>query len=149
MCFVACRDDQQDAVFLSADIDISVKSVEGIDLLNPLNPESFDEDQIIIYHLINGVFEEFYESNLDHPKGFSIFEHNSQYRIRISSIPLGGIEEGTTLVEWNETDSDTLKYTIDRRNNGSYVSISKVWFNDKEVWDQQTDNDERHFEIVK
>jgi len=53
-----------------------------------------------------------------------------------------------TKVKWKETDSDTLKYNIERRNNGSTVYISKVWFNDVEMWDESS-NTERYFEIVK
>jgi hypothetical protein len=147
----SCQENTEDPAgeLLDVGIEISVKSAEGVDLLNPQSPGHIEENKIRIFKLVNGENVEVYDPNMDSPRGFMIFEHASEFRIRIFGNESSTDEYPITYVKWNESDTDTLKYQIIRKNDNSCVSISKVWFNSIEVWDQETDKDERHFEIIK
>lgn len=108
--------------------------------LNSLNQNSFK----VIYK-INGERIEVNDKNLDYPKGFFVYQHENEYRIRVfpnadknSSYPI-------TYIKWSEIDTDTLKCEMDR--NGNSGICKKVWLNNELVW--QAYDTERFFVIIK
>ncbi len=145
---VACNDEQQAANVIDATIEISVKSkADGSDLLDPANSNALDESQIRIYHFIDGAFVEVNEPLLDLPKGYLIYKHERTHRITIGGEVFQE-SKMTSLIKWNSTDTDTLRYEIKRYAHGATVVITNVTFNDLEVWDESSDK-ERYFEITK
>ena len=84
--------------------------------------------------------------NSDNPRGFTIYEHISEYRIGISMNYSEAEEFPVTYVQWNEFDTDTLKCKIYRTN--SLVTVEKVWLNDELIWDAR-DEVEPYYEMIK
>lgn len=62
---------------------MSVTNADGRDLLNPNNPDTFQEDGIKLFYLKNGKAEEVYEGHLDKPKGYPVFQSAEGYQIGI------------------------------------------------------------------
>lgn len=147
----ACQENTESPVgdLLDIGINISVKSAEGTDLLDPDNPGHFAEDQIRIFHLVDGKPVQVYEPDLLAVYGFLLFETGTEYGVQIFANEASTDEYPTTYVQWNETDTDTLKYQIVRKNNNSYVVLSKVWFNDTKVFDLESDTEGCFFQITK
>jgi len=127
-------------------IDLSIRNDNGVDLLNPNNPESLNELDIKLFYLINENIEEVNYPNSDNPRGFTIYEHISEYRIGISMNYSEAEEFPVTYVQWNEFDTDTLKCKIYRTN--SLVTVEKVWLNDELIWDAR-DEVEPYYEMIK
>lgn len=150
LVLISCHDQNDCCGIASANIDISIVSENGTDLLDPENLNSFNENHIRIYHLTDGEFEEVNLPNLDYPMGFFIIDDmpDSVYRIRIFGDVFNESEVVTSLVKWSDSDTDTLKYKVYRSEGGSTVGITKVWFNNIEVWDESSQT-ERYFEIIK
>lgn len=141
MVFSSC--DSQElggtAYNVSTSIEITVESENGVDLLNPDNPNSFREDSIKIYYLIDGIVEEIYNPDMDTPRKFNIHEPQEgsfgKYwmglglNVHISdSTEAGG---AITYIKWNSMDTDTVKCTI--KVGVNYVILDKVWYNDELV----------------
>jgi hypothetical protein len=56
-------------------------------------------------------------------------------------VPAEGKNNGeitTTIIKWNDQDEDTVKIEMIRfETNVNVTSISKIWFNDKLLYDDQ------------
>lgn len=142
----SCNTDNNEQAIVDTSIDISIKNIDDIDLLNPINENSFNESEIKIFYLINGETIEYYEPELDSPKGFRIYQHQSEYRISIYPNQVISEVFPITYVKWNESTTDTIKCEYDRKNN--YIICNKVWFND-ELKYSLSSGSERYFEIIK
>ena len=143
--FSSCSSDDEQFI-VSAAIDISVKDSEGNDLLNPENVNSFKENQINIFYVVNGQELIFYNGDLAHPKGFFIYkEEKSEFRIRVFPNMDKNLELPVTYIKWNSTDTDTIRCSIERKSNSEIVT--KVWLNENLVWEGY--ETERFFEIIK
>ena len=138
--------DDENQFSLGAVIELGIRNSAGVDLLNPNNQESFNESDIKLFYLINGNVEEVNNPTADLPRNFQIFEQNGSYRIGISLNYSESEELPITYVQWNETDTDTLKCKI--RRTSSLVTAEKVWLNDELIWDESSNN-EPYFEIIK
>lgn len=122
---------------LETGLDFRVVSPEGIDLLNPNNENSFLTETIKIYYLIDGDVQEIYNSNLSLPRNFKIVSPEDsgieEYYMSIflnNSVP----EDAITYVEWNETDTDTIRANFNNGNNHSI--LTKAWYNEELVFDE-------------
>ncbi len=145
MIFASCNLDDNEQVIIDTDINISVKDVDGNDLLNTNSPNSLNQNEFKIFYEIDGEQIEINDENLDYSKGFFVYQHESEFRIRIFPNTNKGVSYPITYIKWREMDIDTLKCEIDR--NRSSEICKKVWFNDELVW--QTYDTERFFEIIK
>ncbi|MXV37823.1 hypothetical protein GO491_03890 [Flavobacteriaceae bacterium Ap0902] len=145
MLFTSCNSDDNEQVIIDTDINISVKDVDGNDLLNTNNPNSFNQNEFKIFYEIDGEQIEVNDENLDYSKGFFVYQHESEFRIRIFPNTNKNASYPITYIRWSEMDIDTLKCEIDR--NGSSEICKKVWFNNELVW--QAYGTERFFEIIK
>jgi hypothetical protein len=132
MMLFSCQKEKE-AMNLDAGIEITVFDNNGNDLLNPSNQNSFKEQNIKIYYLINGIVEEVYYPNYDNPRNFSIYERDGIYRMGLSPNANEKDEFPVTYIKWNETDTDTIKCSISRTE--SSVICTKVWYNETLMWD--------------
>lgn len=146
---VSCLEKGECCATLDIGINIGVESASGEDLLNPVNPNAFDRHTIKIYHMVDGNFETVRGPNLGNPRGFDFnLNMDSSYNIRIYGDLNSQESIVTSLIAWNNLDTDTLKYVVNRGNDGSIKTISTVWYNDVEMW-TSTSNAERYFVIKK
>ena len=147
----SCQNNDEDVagVLKDTSVNISVISKAGEDLLNPNNSNHFDKNGIKLYDVENGKVTEVNNPNMDAPNGFLLFERDSSYWLTIFPNTANPDKHLIMHIQWKESDIDTLKYEVTRKNNNTYIVISKVWFNEALVWDGLTDSDNRHFEIVK
>ncbi|HEX9650416.1 MAG TPA: hypothetical protein VGA21_07640 [Cyclobacteriaceae bacterium] len=136
---------EDDQFIVDVGIGISVKGSIGEDLLDPENPSSYKESDIKLHYLKNGQKQEVFFPNLDNPKGFGITQNQEGYRIGILPNIDKTEEFPLTLIEWNSTDTDTIKCSIERKSNSEICT--KVWLNENLVWEGY--ETERFFEIIK
>ncbi|MEO8774409.1 MAG: hypothetical protein ABI371_08815 [Gelidibacter sp.] len=145
ICFTSCNLDDKEQFIIDTAVDISIKDNGGNDLLSTDNSISLNQNEFKIFYEINGEKIEVNNGNLDHSKGFFVYQHENEYRVKI--FPNSDIKasEPITYIKWNETDIDTLRCEIERNENSEVCK--KVWLNDKLVW--QAYDTERYFEIIK
>ncbi len=151
----SCEKGKNDMTIVELNMDISYKTHNGVDLLDPVNENSFKEDQINLYHYNNGESKLFYQENLDYPKGFYIYKEeglSDYYYLRITAPNDydNGSElnpyEAITLIELDESIIDTIKCKIEKGANS--LVCKQIIYNDSLVWDWE-DNTERRFTIIK
>lgn len=144
---ISCSsEDTKNAVFISGGVEFNVLDIQGNDLLNPQIESNFNNtENIKIYFVINGEAVLFDKPNLDLPKGYLIYkkENEDVYRMGLF-VNLEG-NTTTTLIKWNNTETDTIKCEIERKGN-YYISVSKVWYNNVLKYDG---DGEIYFEIIK
>jgi len=134
-------------VLIDVSLEISVKSKDGLDLLDSKTPNHLDESEFKILFEEDGEMKEFYHSSSTIPNGFLVFEHEKEFRFATTPVTYDIEDDPITFIQWSMSDIDTMQCHVIRSN--GYVAIDKVWFNQVEVWDMATDNDERYFEIIK
>lgn len=141
----SCGSDENDQVIVDTDINVSIKNSDGVDLLDSANPHSYREDSIKLFYIKNGEEVEVFDADMDYPKGFFIYKHENEYRMRIFPNIDKSEEFPLTYIKWNETTIDTIKCIIERKSNSQICK--KVWFNNESVWEAY--ETERFFEIIK
>lgn len=147
--FLGCDSEGGEEQFVyDVAFEFDIKDSEGNDMLNPENPNSFDESAIKLFYLIEGNVTEVYDGNMDYPRNFRIYEYPpaSAYRIVIFLNHSETEEFPITYIKWNETDTDTISSEIYRTS--SLVKIQKVWLNDEPIWNSSS-NSEPYFELIK
>jgi len=132
MIFLSCQE-EKNSTNIDTHIEIAVVDKNGNDLLNPSAENSFKEENIKIYYLINGVVEEVFYPNLDYPRCFRIYERDGIYRMRLSPNGNEKDEFPVTYIKWNETDTDTVKCNFSRGDNS--LICTKVWYNGVLMWE--------------
>jgi hypothetical protein len=124
----------------------------GEDLLDPTNSNAYLSNSIKIYYIKeNGDIEEIYNSNLDSPRNFRIISpDNSDLNTYAFELYPNTyvMENATTYIEWNDTETDTIKTNY--RYGDNYTICNKIWYNNVNVWTENTNvNSGRLFEIIK
>ena len=137
---------------LDTAVKITVVDINGNDLLNPNNANCFLEENIIIYYLIDGEEEEIYDPNMDCPRNFCIYAPDTadgKYWIGLTPniVSDSTVGYGITYIKWNDNDKDTIKCA--HRSGEGYTIVTKVWFNDELVWNEDDELTNRHIVIVK
>lgn len=135
---VSCAEDKIRGIVIDTDLVLFVKDQTGLDLLNPENPGSFKEKDINLYTVKDGEKKLVFESHLDAPRGFSLYKSDSVYAIQI-------FLDHANIIQWNETESDTIKSTFKSASN--YCICDSVWINGKLVWGK--DPVKREVELIK
>ncbi|MDR2839795.1 MAG: hypothetical protein LBV75_00795 [Paludibacter sp.] len=145
----ACGDNEEPiiwGVYIDHGCTFRVQNSDGVDLLNPNNPNSYSKDSIEIYHVLNdGTVKLFYHQGLDSPYGFGIGNYGEQYLIGVMLNSLmKDTGDVTTYIKWNSTDIDTLYTTfISYRGNrdkptsqGTLYNVwDKIWYNNVLILD--------------
>jgi len=131
---------------VNIDTGISVKYLnEGGENLFEID-NGYNESDITIYHKINGEWNEYYEGNLDSPKGITLVDsEDGKYIVIFPSTTFVGNNNSETKIEFSDSDSDIIKTEIDKSNSNTIVT--KVWYNDVLEWEAY--ETERMFEIIK
>lgn len=127
--------------YLGRDVEFKVTSIDGIDLLNPYNANAFLENNIKIYNLIDNEIVEVYNPNAEYTRDFKIVSpENSgieEYFIRVY-INNPELENTITYIEWNETDTDTIR--TNSVSNGNSLVLTQAWYNDNLLIDENTES---------
>lgn len=141
---------------ISTSIKISVIDQNGHDLIDPTIEGHIKASNIQIFHLLDGVKEEYYENMLDAPKGYKIYEpgmlgNNSTYVLSLmatrSEKRLDDVMP-ITLISWAKNDIDTIQCKIEKVETSTFCT--KVWCNNKIVWEiENTDSTGRSFTLIK
>ncbi|MCV2486309.1 hypothetical protein OD917_15330 [Flavobacterium sp. SH_e] len=116
---------------LDATIDFSVVNSKNEDLLNPSNPDSYDQSKIKILFLLNGKLVPQYQGNLDYPNFFMIYQNSDRYVIRVFLNYDKGEKLPETYIQWNENDKDIVKVEYSRTKNSTIKK--NVWLNDQAI----------------
>ncbi|MDA3780794.1 MAG: hypothetical protein PF487_11340 [Bacteroidales bacterium] len=145
MFFLSCNKDDSEQFIIDTAINISVKDAEGNDLLNSNSSNSLNQNVFKVIYEINGEQIEINDENLDYPKGFFVYQHENEYRIRVFPNTAKNTSYPITYIQWSEIDTDTLKCEIDSTESSEICK--KVWLNNELVW--QAYDTERFFEIMK
>lgn len=125
--------------YLNRNIEFTISSTNGVDLLNPNNTNAYLEGNIKIFNLINENIVEAYNQNADNPRDFRIVSpENSgdeRYYIRVF-INNPKTENAITYIKWNETETDTIKSnsTVDGK------ILTQAWYNNELIFDENTNN---------
>ena len=141
---VSCNsndDNNNSFYFLNRHIEFKVTSIGGIDLLNPNNTNAYLKNNIKIYNLIEGNVVEVYNQNAEYSRDFKIVPPEDsgieEYFIRVYINNLE-LENAITYIEWDETDTDTIKSISVA--NGSSLILTQAWYNDKLLIDENTES---------
>lgn len=130
-------------VYIDTVTHLLVYNGQSENLLDPTTIEYYKEEDIRIYYLKNGVKEEVYNISYNWPRNFDIFkiEGTDEYAMVLVPDDVGkeNREITTTIIKWSDQDEDTVKTEMLRIENreSSVTSISKIWFNDKLLYDDQ------------
>lgn len=148
---LSCSKDNNNVQSSSIDTGILIylKDINGNNLLNTTN---YKENNIKMFYLINNEVKEYYQSNLDNPRGFKFLVDDLPIRIALGPNTTETEEFPITYIKWNETDTDTIKCHFRREvgNDGSLLQCDKIWFNNKFVWDMSNpQNKDRSINIIK
>lgn len=114
-------------------IDLKVVDSEGTDLLNPDNPDAYYEPKIEIKYLIEGEIVQGFNGSFEHGCTFLFQEENTDtedYILRVYVNMAESEEYPITYIEWDDQDTDTLKFHYNRGDN--YTRWDRVWYNDVE-----------------
>jgi hypothetical protein len=122
---------------------INVVDRQGNNLLNPSIEGSYNSKDIKIFYEINGEMTEFFEANLDMPRNFRIDPPEFE-RDYIMALVVGAEK---TVIQWNETEADTLQAEI--FDDGRSLIVLKVYHQGELKWDCATSKTGRGLTILK
>jgi len=125
---------------MSTGVTMLVKSHDGKNLLDPKNPNAFHKNDIQLFYLKKNEKISSYEFSV----GF--YDESQEYEIMIFPNTDKEKKLPITLIQWAESDTDTIKCKIERSDCSEICT--QVWFNGKEKW-KITDGTPRFFEILK
>jgi len=149
--FTACESEDKNNAAFSIDriVKISVKNQKGDNLLDPKNSNSYTEEDITVFYLVDGEKKKVFRPNLENSKGFKIYnwENTPGYRMMIFPNDLSEDDIRTTYIQWGENDLDTMKTQIERKENS--VWCTKVWWNGELRWEAYPKKTKRYLEIIK
>jgi hypothetical protein len=144
---MSCNSDNgQEQFSFDVGFELSVKDMDGNDLLNPENANSFKASEIKIFYLINGVMEEVYKADKDYPRNFFIYKHENEHRIRVFLNHSETEETPETYIKWNETDTDVLGAKVNQT--PFNVKIDNIWLNGNLIW-SASENAEPYYAMIK
>lgn len=139
---ISCSEEKEIDCCVNIDLgaNISLKNASGDDLLDPENPNSFNETNIKTYYLIDGVEKRVGADDVLflNEEGIYIFRTFVNYK--------GNDQYPITYIDWNETNRDTIKSEIYRTDN--QIRVTKIWLNGELMWDV-ADGGAAYFTIVK
>lgn len=134
---------------VSTTVLLSVKDSQSQSVFDPDNNLGFNKEKISIFYEENNVYKTYFLGNHGGYNGYSFSSEDEPNAMTLYPYDLGLGNIPKHIIKWNEQDSDTLRFEVDVRNNGGYVSITKVWYNEELAWDVATDNEIRRIEVIK
>jgi hypothetical protein len=146
LTFTSCKKEDE-GVVVDTYIDLSFKDADGNDLLSGNTSNAYNQENINIYYLINGEEERAYNEKLDAPKGFSVYEQESQKIMRLFPSDHDENLKTTTFIKFNDAETDEVICELRKwGSSNKSVAVTKVWYNGELVWDG---TGPRYIEIVK
>ncbi|TRZ41639.1 hypothetical protein [Robertkochia solimangrovi] len=139
-------DNEQENFVVNTMVEFKLSDDQGNDLLNPKNPNAYEESQIRLFYSSNDALVEVYDPLMDHPRNFLIYPHENEYRIRIFLNNDSNEERPVTVIQWSATNQDVLKAEIRRTSNAELIQT--IWLNETLIWDT-SHHTEPYFELVK
>lgn len=131
LLFISCSKDnnKKNASVEQANIDISLKDANGVDLLGN---NTYLFSNINIKYLVNGNIT---TPTFEGTQPLFLNDANMPIRIRVFMNNDSSEEYPITYINWNSNDTDTIKAHFIRGNsNGEdYLSFDKVWINNNLV----------------
>jgi hypothetical protein len=97
--------------------------------------------------LKNGIFEEVYYPNYNHPRNFVILEKEGKYLMGLSLNSVLSGKTAVTVIQWNESNSDTLESEVYK--SGGLSMCKKLWLNGELVWTSDNYDNNRSITIIK
>ena len=145
---LACskKDEPIQSDIIDTSMEFSIFNSDNEDMLDTVTVNHIDESEIKLFYEVNGEINTVYYVGSDYPKGFKIYRHENEYRIKISMNSDESSEKTITYIQWSENDSDTLEAIFERP--GNSILKRYVWLNDLEVWNW-TLNDDGYYKIIK
>ena len=135
-----------DTFNLDVAVEITVQNEKGQNLLDPKTEGAINPEDIKLYYVEDGKAQEVYDETSDLPKSFMIFQTGGTYRMRILQNHLDSDDRPLTLIQWNETDVDTIQ--SEYLKGDRYIIQDKIYYNGKLSW-STGDSFEPYFEVVK
>ncbi|MEH0155927.1 hypothetical protein V6R21_17405 [Limibacter armeniacum] len=147
LTFGCSSDGKECCTVIDVSLLISLTGNDGTDLLNPEEPDHYDEASIDIYALIDGEEKRVFDGNLDLPEHFKVVEIDGQYYMNLFVNETADDDNlAVTYIKWNESDTDTLMCDFNKSHNN--IILTEVWYNGELKW-KVSDGDERVVNIVK
>ncbi|SFB90195.1 hypothetical protein INR75_07870 [Zunongwangia sp. SCSIO 43204] len=135
-----------DTFNLDVAVEITVQNEKGQNLLDPKTEGAINPEDIKLYYVEDGKAQEVYDETSDLPKSFMIFQTGGTYRMRILQNHVDSDDRPLTLIQWNETDVDTIQ--SEYLKGDRYIIQDKIYYNGKLSW-STGDSFEPYFEVVK
>lgn len=148
--FIGCSDsDDSNSNFynITSGAEFGIFNTDGEDLLDPDNSDHWDTSAFRVFYLINGEVQEVYNQNMDNPRGYYIYKHANEFRTAVILNSSETEEYPTTYIKWNDEDTDTIRASFQRTENG--VIQNTLWLNDELVWELGDNTTEPYFELTK
>jgi len=144
--FLTACSDKNENCCTNIDIGINIKYLnENNENLLELE-DGIREEDLTVFHLIDGEWVAYFEANLDSPQGIKVIDRaDGKYLRLFPSTTTDAQNLSQTKIVFSTTDSDVIKTEID--SNGSNTTLTKIWYNETLEWD--TNQSERIIEIVK
>jgi hypothetical protein len=132
---------------IDVSIEFSVLNSQNEDLLNPENPNHLDVKKIKLFYIIDGEKKGIYNTFMDNPRNFRVYEHENEYRIGVSLNLTETSEKPITYIQWNDTDTDTIEVTIKRTPHSTLSE--EIWLNGMHVWERGNNTIDPYFVLRK
>jgi hypothetical protein len=144
---LACEKDDPKNCCTVVDIGVSIKYINENEENLFQTENALNISDIKVFHKVDSEWEEYFEGNLDNPKGLSELEINGEKFLGIStSIRTDSNHISETKLSFSENDEAIIKTEISKNANNTLVE--KVWYNGSLKWERE-DNVPRRFTIVK
>ncbi len=128
-------------------IEILLTDGDGEDLFNPESYFYYNKESIKIFYLINGEEVEMNNERLNPPRNFFINYIDARHRMQLYPNHNASEEFPVTIIKWNSSKKDFIKCGFERNSNS--ITCNKIWLNDELVWELNSSDQSRFFEIIK
>lgn len=145
--FTSCKKTSNFSYTKDIKIEILLSDDEGFDLFNPESYTYYYPDSIKIFYIINDLEVEINNPLLTPPRNFYVNYASGRYRLQLFPNHEVSEEFPVTLIKLNKTITDTVRCGYER-NPGS-ITCTKVWYNSDIVWQRNTPDQARSFEIIR
>ncbi len=139
---ISCNKDAEPSLPPNSVPKIIVKDANGNNLLDPANKNGFSTDIIRIYYIRDGKPKLQFSNVNDNFYFFDLTKNESEYAIGIY-VDISE-KETTTLIKWNEHDTDTMICTIKDRNR-----LTRIMYNNELKWEDPSGRNRSYFTIIK
>ena len=131
-----CKKNSKSGTIVAVDIGIVYKDNMGNNLLDSTTPNHYSYANMHVFYLENGVKEEYYDREMDDPKGLKIAKDSTGEYFLGVFLNSSRAENDTTLLQLSNTDIDTIVGTFDKSNGN--IILKKVWYNAILKWEYGT-----------